>query len=237
LIVTSAPTSAGQAAFFTPKILAGLGVAGLIAWLIPFDQGVETLTGGQPAPRCALLLAAALAGLFLTRRVGLHVEPQNLKRPVLTPVAVGLAVAIGCTLADRLLSGGASEGYVRDMAHAPLVTRWLYYIMRAFDENILYRLFLASGLAWLFSRLRGTAEPRPTTGAFAAAFVVAQLVNIWINASSLHALTPIALVHDAVRYVAPALVWSWLFWKHGFQSNEIACTTVHVWLQPLAGLP
>ena len=43
------------------------------------------------------------------------------------------------------------------------------------------------------------------------------------------------MAHDGLRYFAPGMLWSWLFWRRGFQANEIASTSVHLFFQPLAG--
>jgi hypothetical protein len=124
---------------------------------------------------------------------------------------------------------------------APVAWRIATLATRAFNENIIYRLFLGTALVWSVGILWKDATGRPAAGACIVGFTLSQTINIWINVTAWAPLTPAHLTHDALRYIVPGLVWSWLYWRHGFQSNEIACTTVHVFLQPLVtiglGLP
>jgi hypothetical protein len=38
------------------------------------------------------------------------------------------------------------------------------------------------------------------------------------------------------RYVAPGVVWAWLYWRHGFVTAEVASVTCHLFLQPPFGM-
>ena len=64
--------------------------------------------------------------------------------------------------------------------------------------------------------------------------IVAQSINISINV--VYALgDPISfsvLAYDALRYVAPGVLWAWLFWRFGFVVAEVASVGSHVFLQP-----
>ena len=232
----AAPVSREVGVLITPKVLGGLVVAGVIAWMAPFDLAFSAMTFGIPAVRAGSMVILALAGLVIGRQIGLGVEPRGLKRPIFTPVAVALAMAIWCVIADGILRSGANPDYVRYMASTPLWSRLLYFIVRAFNENIIYRLFLGSALIWVIGRVWKTDDGRPSAGAYYAGFLLSQWINIWINVISGAPITPLSLLHDVVRFVLPGLVFSWLYWRHGFQSNEIACTTGHLFLQPLANL-
>jgi hypothetical protein len=119
---------------------------------------------------------------------------------------------------------------------APLAIRTPAMMLRAFNENIIYRLFLSSILIWLIGRFWKTPSGAPAIGAYWVGFGLAQAANIWINVTSLAPLTPIALAHDGIRYFAPGMLWSWLYWRRGFQANEIASTSVHLFLQPILQL-
>lgn len=220
----------------TPKVVGGLLVAAAIAWLAPFDKAFDAATLGIPALRSAMMVALALIGLVIAHRVGLGVEPTGLKHPIVTPIVMAFLVAVWCWGADWFLRSGANHDYLQFMTGEILARRMFYFVLRAFNENILYRLFLGSALVWLFGLVWRTNDKRPTRGAYCVGFLLSQVCNIWINVTSWSPITPFGLLHDTVRYVAPALVWSWLYWRHGFQSNEIACTTVHVFFQPLSGI-
>jgi hypothetical protein len=218
------------------KVIAGLGLAAAIAWLAPFDLAFGAATMGVPALRALGIVALALTGLHVGRRIGLGLQPRGLKRPLLTPVLVAAGVALACALSDWFMRPVLHADYARSMASAPLLARMIPYILRAFNENIMYRLFLGSVLIWLIGRVWRTPDGRPAVGAFWAGFAVSQALNIWINVTSQAPLTPLALLHDGLRYFAPGMIWSWLYWRHGFQSNEIACTSVHLFFQPLVTL-
>ena len=232
----AAHVSKERGVLITPKVLGGLVVAGAIAWMAPFDHAFSAITFGIPALRAGLIVALAVAGLAIGRHIGLGVEPRDLKRPIFTPVAVALATAVGCAIADWLLRSGANPSYIQFMSSTPLTNRLLYFIVRAFNEEILYRLFLGSALIWMLGRIWKMDDGRPAAGAFYAGFLLSQWINIWINVISGAPITPASLLHDVVRFVLPGLVWSWLYWRHGFQSNEIAHTTAHLFFQPLASL-
>ena len=232
----AAPVSKEGGVLITPKVLGGLVVAGVIAWMAPFDLAFSAMTFGIPAVRAGSMVILALAGLVIGRQIGLGVEPRDLKRSVFTPIAVALAMAIWCAIADRLLQSGASPDYLRYMASTPLWSRLLYFIVRAFNENILYRLFLGSALIWVIGRIWKADDGRPSVGAFHTGFFLSQSINIWINLISGTPITPASLLYDVVRFILPGLAYGWLYWRHGFQSNEIACTTVHLFFQPLASL-
>jgi hypothetical protein len=151
-------------------------------------------------------------------------------------LALSAGVAILCAAADWTLQPEPHGAYAEFMRTAPLGLRLSYFILRAFNENVLYRLFLGSVLAWLIGLGWKGPGGRPAEGAFALAFVVSQLLNIGINVASQAPITPAALIYDGVRYVAPGLIWSWLYRRHGFCSNEIACAGAHLFFQPLVTL-
>ena len=214
------------------KLWAGLGCAAAIAWFAPFDFAFDAATFGLPALRAALIIVLALAGLAAARRIGLGLEPSDLKRPVLFPLAVAAAVGVACAVSDWMFRPFLHESYVEVMS-APLGLRLALYMLRAFNENILYRLFLGSVLIWLIGQAWKRADGRPAEGAYWLGFALSQALNIWINVTSQGPLSALGGAHDVLRYFAPGMVWSWLYRRHGFQSNEIACTTVHLFFQPL----
>ena len=214
-------------------LVAGLSIAGVIAWLQPFDLAFAALTLGNPALRALAIVAMALVGLGVGERLGMTIRPTNTRRPIVFPITVAAAVAVGCALADWLLSPDPHGKFQQMILSTPLQARLTYFILRAVNENILYRLFLGSVLVWLIGRVWKAADGRPAGGAYWLGFLLAQVLNIWVNVTSLAPVTPHALLHDAVRYVGPGMVWAWLYRRHGFQSNEIACASGHLFYQPL----
>jgi hypothetical protein len=217
------------------KVAIGCGVAALIAWVAPFDLAFDAATFGVPAVRSALIVLLALVGVALSSRVGLGIEPRGpMKYPILTPVMIAAATAVYCAICDASMRSELSPRFLDVTLGIPVGWRIILFAARAINENIIYRLFLGTALIWALGLVWRDDRGRPAAGAYFIGFTVAQVVNIWINVTAHAPLTPSHLLHDGLRYVVPGLVWSWLYWKHGFQSNEIACTTVHLFLQPIA---
>lgn len=217
-------------------LVAGLAIAAGIAWIAPFDPLFDKLTLGIPALRATAIVVMALMGLRVGERLDMGFQPQGLRYPIVQPVVVAAVVGVCCALADWLLIPDRRGPFVQMIVSTPLSIRLAYFVLRVVNENILYRLFLGSVLIWLIGKVWKTAEGRPAEGAYWLGFLLAQALNIWLNVTCKEPVTPLALLHDALRYVTPGMVWAWLYRRHGFQSNEIACTTVHLFYQPLVAL-
>ena len=216
-------------------MLAALAVAAAIAALQPFDLAFAAATFGVPLLRSALIVGLALAGGWAARHVGLQIAPAGQRHPLLAPVLVSSCVAVFCAVVDLAFRPLLHPGYAQVIATTPLGLRIAAFMMRAFNENILYRLFLGSGLAWALGRVWRDASGRPAEPAFWCAFALSQALNVWINVSSQAPVSPLSLLHDSLRYFAPGMVWSWLYLRRGFQANEIASMGVHLVFQPLVG--
>lgn len=65
--------------------------------------------------------------------------------------------------------------------------------------------------------------------------VLAQCVNIAMNVAVLEPVTAPLLFYDAIRYVAPGVLWAWLYLRFGFVSAEVASVGCHLFLQPMFG--
>jgi hypothetical protein len=107
-------------------------------------------------------------------------------------------------------------------------------MMRAWNENIIYRLTVMSVLAWIIGFVWRGDGGRPAAGAFVLAAVIAQVINISINVSE--ASSCMMLVYDVLRYIVPGVLWGYLYWRHGFATAEIASVGTHPFLQPLLGI-
>jgi hypothetical protein len=214
------------------KVIAGLGLASAIAWLSPFDTAFAAATFGIPAFRAVAICAMAIAGMVIGRTIGLGIEFRGTARPIAFTLAVTVAVAVGCAFVDWLFLPILPSEYTRLMT-VPVAARTVAFMARAFNENIMYRLFLGSVMVYLIGLRWKTPAGQPAAGAYWAGFTLAQTLNIWLNVTSRHPITAPTLTHDLLRYVAPGVVWAWLYWRRGFQSNELACTSVHLFLQPM----
>ena len=125
-------------------------------------------------------------------------------------------VALDCFVFRSRLS----QGYV-NFLRAPLSARLPYLMLRAYNENVIYRLFGFGCATWLVQRVRGK---RPSFAAMMLVAALVQMVNIGGNVVYL-ATTPATaatLSYDALRYVVPGVVWAGLFVRNGFIAAEIA---------------
>ncbi len=218
-----------------PLVLAGLAFAAVIAWFQPFDRAYSALTFGVPALRAAGIVAMAAFGSRVGARIGLEWAPKGQRSALLFPVMAAMGVAVACAGVDWLFRGVLHARYVQVLTAAPLWMRLTGFMLRAVNENIIYRLFLGSTLAWLIGMIWKDRAGRPHAGAFLLAFAISQAANTWINVTSQAPVDAMAIVHDTLRYFLPGMVWSWIYWRRGFKANEIASTTVHIFFQPLVG--
>ena len=211
-------------------------VAAVIAVIAPFDVLFLPLTFGSPLLRAALMAALAIVGGFAAKACGLRLEGHGAKYPLLVGLGAAIAVAAYVFVLDvALFRPMLSTDYVAYL-HAPLGERMAGYMLRAFNENVLYRLFLFPVLALAFQRIlrRDAVSPR----LLIAAMVASQVINIAANAvlPSPDPITLGALGYDAIRYVAPGVLWALLFRRHGFATAEVASVGCHLFLQPAFSL-
>lgn len=168
----------------------------------------SALTLGSPLLRAGLVAGLILIGAKAAERLGLRLEGHSAKFPVLIGLAGAIAVARYVVLLDCFLFRHMLDpGYV-EFLHQPLAARLLYFMPRAFNENIMYRLFGFAGLAVLLNR--ASAGKLPSSTVLAVAMIAAQVINIGVNTTALsnESLTPPMLLYDALRYVVPGVLWA-----------------------------
>jgi hypothetical protein len=153
-------------------------------------------------------------------------------------------------MTDQLLVFRATlpTSYVYFLETTGLRDRLIYFMLRAFNENVIYRLFVFSSLFYLISRIKGAhANDTHANDTYASelppaliwcAIVATQTLNIGVNVVALSPdpLSFAALFYDALRYVAPGVLWGWLYWRFGFLTAEVASVGCHIFLQPALGL-
>lgn len=201
----------------------------IAAWL-PFDHGITVMTGADHRLHVLVVGAMALAGGWLARRAGLYCAGS-------VPVGLGWAAAVAAyvLVVDFGLARSMLEPGTVALAHQPLVGRLAVFMARAFNENVIYRLFcfsaLAAGLRWL----RGGA-PLSLTMVLAAGFM-AQFINIGGNVmiGEWHVASGAMMAYWLARYLAPGVLYAWLYWRYGFVTAEMASVTCHIFLQPPFG--
>jgi hypothetical protein len=219
-------------------LLTALAVGSVIAALAPFDLAFDFLTRGSSLARALALPVIGVIGFVAARRVGLGFGAKNLKHPVAVPVLVAAVVAVAVATVDGFLCRSLlSSSYVQIFSAVGLGGRLLYFMSRAFNENLIYRWCVMSTLIWMIGVLWHDADDRPTSGAHWVGIVLAQVINIWINvvATSSGPITSGVLLYDGVRYIVPGVIWGYLYWRHGFVAAEIASVGTHPLLQPALG--
>jgi hypothetical protein len=210
-----------------------------IAAIAPFDVAFTAVTFGSVIARMGLMAAFALIGAFCANRVGLRLEGHGARRPMLIGVAAAVAVAVYVAAIDgAVFRTTLSVSYLQLFETTSLRDRFVYFMLRAFNENLIYRLFVFSTLFYLISLVTGVNPKNLHPGLVWSAMVATQMLNIGVNVTALSPdpLSFATLVYDGLRYVAPGVLWAWLYWRFGFVTAEMASVGCHLFLQPALGV-
>lgn len=211
-----------------PALLTILGIGCVIAVIAPFDILFADISFGSPVVRVVLLAAMVLAGWWAAGQSGLRLEGHGARTPALIGVAGALAIALWVVVLDCFVFRAVLVPPYVQFMHEPLAMRASYFILRTFNENIIYRLFLTSVAVLALTRLR-VATPLTVF----VAIVAVQFVNIAANVFLQEHVTPMLFLYDVLRYIVPGVCWGWLYYRFGFVTNEIAAVGCHVFLQPM----
>ncbi len=158
---------------------------------------------------------------------------------MLIGIAAAVVVAAYVAAIDgRLFRASLPASYIQYFEATGLRDRLIYFMLRAFNENVIYRLFVFSTLFYLILAVKGRPAKELPAAAVWCAIVAAQILNIGMNVAALSPdpLTPATASYDAVRYVAPRVLWGWLYWRFGFLTAEVASVGCHIFLQPALGV-
>ena len=96
-------------------------------------------------------------------------------------------------------------------------------------EEILIRLLLMSGFAWLISRAWHTAAGLPTDGGYWLAIVLAALIFGLGHLPATRAITPltrIVVVRALILNGMGGILFGWLFWQYGLATAMVAHFTM-----------
>lgn len=209
-------------------LLITAAIGALIAWLFPFDTLFLWATHGKPWAGALLMALLTVAGGAMARQQGLRIEGHSARSPLLLGLGVAFAMALYGLLIDLVVFSRLMPANFLDYLDTPTWARLLYYMPRAFTENILYRLFLFTLLCRLF------AGGNPGWPRLIVLMTLAQVVNVGANAAYLSAapLDGLHLAYYALRYVLPGVVWGVLYVRNGFFTAEVASVSGHLFLQP-----
>jgi hypothetical protein len=147
------------------------------------------------------------------------------------PLVTGLLVPLLMLLVDQLLFAGASLERVRDLGSQPLPIRLLIVVYSGVTEELIYRLFVATLVAWLAHRAlhRLSRHSRPLaqwTGILVAAF--------FFGLAHVGNLPDVA--HPVLRAVTingmAAIVLGYLYWWRGLEAailtHMVAITVLYI---------
>lgn len=145
--------------------------------------------------------------------------------------ALGVLVPLLMLLVDQVLFAGASLERVRELGSQPLHIRLLIVVYSGVTEELIYRLFVATLVAWITHRVvfRLSRHAKPLaqwTGVFVAAFLfgLAHVGNL-----------P-DIAHPVLRAVTingiAAIVLGWLYWWRGLEAaiftHMVAITVLYI---------
>jgi hypothetical protein len=229
-IQTVLPTVPAQ--FVSSFALVTLLIGATIAAIAPFDRAFATLTHGSALARVCLLVTLGLIGIYCSNLNGFALHKRG-AQPVIVGALCALGVAVYVALIDAwLFRAVVPRSYIEFFHTHDLPHRMLYYMLRAFNENVLYRLFAFSTLGYVLAQMS-----KRRAISFVISMVVVQVVNVGINIvpTASDPVTPLFLIYFAFRGVVPGVVWGALFWRFGFVAAEIGSVGCHVFLQPMLG--
>lgn len=219
------------------QTIALVAISMVIGFCLPFDALVNGVAGGNRLAHALVMGALALAGVRLSVLAGFRLEGHtHAANGAARPWQVGMFWALAVTLYVLALDGIVFPTHlsapVVARAQLPLAERLPYFMARAFNENVIYRLVVFAALVAAARGLRG-GRAVPWPGILAAA-TVAQLVNIGANVMWLlpEQWSLAGLGYDLIRYVVPGVLWAWLYRQHGFATAEVASVGCHIFLQP-----
>ncbi|MGB8423359.1 hypothetical protein [Paraburkholderia sp.] len=213
-------------------------VGALIASKAGFDIVFNAITGGVPWIRVVLFLALATTGVFCAQRTGLRLAAHDLGHPIAVALGIGLLVALYVATVDLIVFRHLlPPSYVAYFSGHPLSERMLYFMLRAFNENILYRLFFMSTVLWGMGLVWRNSQGHIPKAAYWIAIILAQTIPMLLNEAPFYPpyLTPIFLLYVLVRFILAGILWGFLYWRYGFVTAEMAHVSTHIFLQPIMG--
>jgi membrane protease YdiL (CAAX protease family) len=228
-------------------VLVGMAFLGSIA-ILPYSL---KLTGNALAqaklPRPVLLLLSVLqttvlmaiavaVGLLASHAIGVgapYIETALAGKPEwgglvkLLPISLGLGLAsfVLMALCERFWFAPHVPQALRNSdADAPVWMRFLASFYGGIDEEILTRLFMVAGLAWIVGLVWRNVNGLPTSGAFWIAIILAAVLFGLGHLPATRAitrLTPMLILRAVVLNGIAGIAFGWLFWQYGLEAAMI----------------
>lgn len=216
-------------------ILVGLAVVGTFAVMpYAFEMNKDKLAD-VPLSLPKLVLASAVQGTILfafltfiglsaSKAVGLSIPTatDGLPLAILFGVLGGMAIIVCEYLIFRPYM---PEALKKGESHIALWKRALASIYGGVSEEILTRLFLVSGLAWLLGHIWQSPAGIPSDGAFIVAMILAAVlfgIGHLPATAAMTPLTPLVIVRAIVLNGIVGILCGWLFWQYGLVSAMLA---------------
>jgi hypothetical protein len=186
----------------------------------------------------AFLMALATGiGLLAAKPVGLgapYIQGVLTGEPVLDPllkiVPPALALAVLSFVLMALLERYAFARHVPEAlgksdANIPVWKRLLASFYGGFDEEILMRLFLVSGLVWILGWFWQNSSGMPANGVYWTAIVIAALLfglGHLPATRNITPLTPMLIVRAIALNGIAGIAFGWLYWRYGLEAAMLS---------------
>ena len=196
--------------------------------LTPFLLG---LVSAYQAAGYGLILGAL--GIFLAKKIGLWKDGRNFdRRPLLASIIVALVGGVGIILPDLLYFGNhipaVADSYLAKPTPVFILGSVIY---GGVIEEVMVRLFLMSGIAFLLHKLFGKGRQAPAVWVPVAANIVSALLFAAGHLPTtimLLGLTPMILVRCFLLNGTFGLLFGWLYGKYGLRYAMVAHAGCHV---------
>lgn len=193
----------------------------------------------------AILLAVVIyLGLRASRAVGLGApylearlkgeKKEGFGRVAKFSIAIGFVVSVLIAVADKLFASaitiGGADGAI------PLSYRLLASLYGGIVEELLLRLFLMAGIAWLITKI---SKREAGAGTMWAAIAVSTLVfglGHLPATAALVPLTPLVVVRAIVLNGIGGIAFGWLYWKRGLEAAIVAHFSADIFIHALLPL-
>lgn len=243
-------------------ILWGLGLVGAVL-VLPYllevnrpqfekaKMPLPALLALSTLQNAVLLGLTAGIGLLVSRAAGLEtplisawvqgrpLPEEALSRLPLSAALGALGGAVLVALETWVFLARLPETLLRLARKANPLKGFLASFYGGFSEEILMRLFLFSGLAWLLGRFWQTSSGMPASGAFwTANLLVAVLFGLGHlpATAAITPLTPLIVFRAIVLNGIVGLLFGYLFWRFGLEAAILAHFSTDIVLHVLGPL-
>ncbi len=229
-------------------VIFGLALVGVIA-VLPYSFSLSQARLSQArlpisvlalisfVQSAVLMAVAAAVGLLAAHATGMgapYIEALLKGTPApgsflgLLPAIIGLAVLSFVLIA--LLERYVFASHVpkalsaSDVQAAPW-KRLLASFYGGIDEEVLLRLFVVSGLAWILGRFWQGPSGLPASGAYWVAIILASVLfglGHLPTTRALTPLTPVLIIRAVVLNGVAGIAFGWLYWQYGLEAAMLS---------------